>query len=48
MVNATKPSEVRTLDMKLEVIVIPVSNVERGQAILRRPRLEARRRFRLQ
>jgi catechol 2,3-dioxygenase-like lactoylglutathione lyase family enzyme len=31
MVNATKPSEARTLDMKLEVIVIPVSNVERAK-----------------
>ena len=31
MVNAIEPSEVRTLDMKLEVIVIPVSNVDRAK-----------------
>src|SRR5580698_777433 len=31
MVKAIEPSEVRTLDMKLEVIVIPVSNVDRAK-----------------
>ncbi len=31
MENATKPPEARTLDMKLEVIVIPVSNVDRAK-----------------
>ncbi len=29
--NATKPSDVRTLDMKLEVIVIPVADVDRAK-----------------
>ena len=31
MMNATKPSDVRTLDMKLEVIVIPVADVDRAK-----------------
>jgi catechol 2,3-dioxygenase-like lactoylglutathione lyase family enzyme len=31
MMVAIKPSQVRTLDMKLEVIVIPVSNVDRAK-----------------
>jgi catechol 2,3-dioxygenase-like lactoylglutathione lyase family enzyme len=31
MVKAIQPSDVRTLDMKLEVIVIPVSNVDRAK-----------------
>jgi catechol 2,3-dioxygenase-like lactoylglutathione lyase family enzyme len=31
MMNAIKPSEVRTLDMKLEVIVIPVTSVDRAR-----------------
>jgi catechol 2,3-dioxygenase-like lactoylglutathione lyase family enzyme len=31
MMNATKPSDVRTLDMKLEVIVIPVAEVDRAK-----------------
>jgi catechol 2,3-dioxygenase-like lactoylglutathione lyase family enzyme len=31
MVNAIEPSEGRVLDMKLEVIVIPVSNVDRAK-----------------
>jgi catechol 2,3-dioxygenase-like lactoylglutathione lyase family enzyme len=31
MMIATEPSQVRTLDMKLEVIVIPVSNVDRAK-----------------
>jgi catechol 2,3-dioxygenase-like lactoylglutathione lyase family enzyme len=31
MVNATNPSEVRTLDMKLEVIMIPVADVGRAK-----------------
>jgi len=29
--NATKPSDVQTLDMKLEVIVIPVADVDRAK-----------------
>ena len=31
MTTAIKPSKVRTMDMKLEVIVIPVSDVERSK-----------------
>jgi catechol 2,3-dioxygenase-like lactoylglutathione lyase family enzyme len=31
MMIATEPSQVRTLDMKLEVIVMPVSNVDRAK-----------------
>lgn len=31
MMTAIKPSHVRTLDMKLEVIVIPVANVDRAK-----------------
>ena len=31
MTVAVKPSDVRTLEMKLEVIVIPVSDVERAK-----------------
>jgi catechol 2,3-dioxygenase-like lactoylglutathione lyase family enzyme len=31
MMSAIKPSQVRMLDMKLEVIVIPVSNVDRSK-----------------
>ena len=31
MTVAIKPSDVRTLDMKLEVIVIPVSDVDRAK-----------------
>ena len=34
------------IDMKLEVVVIPVSDVERAKAVLRRAGLEARRRLR--
>jgi hypothetical protein len=32
VVNAIKPSEVRALDMNLEVVVIPVSNVDRASS----------------
>ena len=35
-----------TVDMKLEVVVIPVSDVDRAKAFYERPRVEARRRLR--
>ena len=37
----------RTVDMKLEAVVIPVSDIDRAKKFLREPRVEARRRFRL-
>jgi hypothetical protein len=43
---AINPSHVRTLDMKLEVIVIPVANVDRAKAVPGWSGLEVRRRFR--
>ncbi len=46
MTVAVNPSKVRTLDMKLEIVVIPVSDVDRAKQLLRRPGLEARRRLR--
>ena len=33
MENATNPAQVRTTDMKLEVIVIPVSDVNRAKQL---------------
>jgi hypothetical protein len=43
---AAESPRARTVDMKLEVVVIPVSGVDRAKRFLRRPRLEARCRFR--
>ena len=36
----------RNVDMKLEVVVIPVSDVDRAKRFYGEPRLEARRRLR--
>jgi hypothetical protein len=40
MTVAIKPSQVRLLDMRLEVVVVPVSDIDRAKE-LRQPGLEA-------
>ena len=44
--TAIETPRARAMDMKLEVVVIPVSDVDRAKALLRRLGLEARRRLR--
>ena len=41
MTHASAP----TVDLKLEVIAIPISDIDRAKALLRRSGMEARRRF---
>jgi hypothetical protein len=42
--DASETASARTADMKLKVIVIPVSDVDPGERVLRQARLAARRR----
>ena len=44
--TATETPKARAVDMKLEIVVIPVSDVDRAKRFLREARLEARRRLR--
>ena len=46
MATATETPSARTVDMKLEIVVIPVSDVDRAKAFYAQPRMEARRRLR--
>ena len=47
MTVAVNPAKVRTMDMKLEIVVIPVSDVDRAKQFYGEPGLAARRRLRL-
>ncbi len=44
--NDAKDASVAKVDMKLEIVVIPVSDVDRAKEFYARPRVEARRRLR--
>jgi hypothetical protein len=41
--STTQPLASAPVDMKLEVVIIPVSDVDRSKGVLRRARVEARR-----
>ena len=42
MTNAIETPKARTVDMKFEIVVIPVSDVDRAKRFYGKPRLEAR------
>ena len=44
--NDTSDASVARVDMKLEIVVIPVSDVDRAKEFYGRARVEARRRLR--
>ena len=44
--TAIETPRARAMDMKLEVVVIPVADVDRAKSFYGEPRLEARRRLR--